>query len=415
MLVISLQGGLEEGRAAMRKKADAVEFRLDLMEKEAIAPLRKECPLPVIFTGGEYFDLEPGYVDIPYDSALKVPPGIKVIRSYHNFEETPENLEAILSEMEKLPAAIYKIATQAHSTLDALRMLTFVQGRKNVAGMCMGDKGAITRILGPVVGSPLTFAAPKKGKETAPGQLTVEELQGIYHFHKLGPKTKIFGLIGDPIDKSIGHLFHNDALAECDAVYVKMALKPEEVASFFEAIAPLPLYGLSVTMPLKERVGPGVFNTLTKKGNKWEGSNTDGKGALDVLEERGKVAGKTLLILGAGGSAKAIAAEGAARGAQILIANRTPEKGKALAQEVKGKFLSIEEVANCPYDILVNTTPVVPINPEIIHEGTVVLNIVLGETKLLGVKGCTTISGLEMFLSQGRKQLERWGFPQTDP
>ncbi len=409
MLVVSMQ---ESFKRATPKGVDAVEFRLDLMEKEAVAPLRKECSLPVIFTGGERFELKPDYVDIPYDSSLQVPAGIKIIRSYHNFEETPEDLAGILSEMQKRPAALYKIATRAHSTLDALRMLNFVQGSKNIAGMCMGEKGEITRILGPVVGSALTFAAPEKGKETAFGQLTVDELQNIYHFSKLSPQTKIFGLIGDPVDKSVGHLFHNKAFAGHDAVYVKMSLKPSEVVPFFKGIDTLPFYGLSVTMPLKEKVGPGTFNTLTKEGGKWQGSNTDGKGALDVLEKRGKVKGKTLLVVGAGGSAKAIALEGKARGAHILIANRTAEKGKALAQTVGGKFLPIEEVAAQPYDILINATPAAPIDPKAIRRGTIILDIALGKTQLLQAKGCTTISGFEMFVSQGRRQLERWGFFQ---
>ena len=357
MLVISVQGNFEQARQAIRaaqKEGEVIEFRLDLMEKmdlPHLSKLKKESQLPVIFTlrkkshGGkfegserereemllEWMTLKPDYIDLEYDSefAGAIDPSIAIISSYHNFEKTPEDLEEILQKMDRFSPKIYKIATMARSSLDALRMLIFVKKHNNVAGMCMGEKGEVTRILAPIVGSPLTYAS--LGNKTAPGQFDASELSKIYHFHWLNRHTTIYALIGDPVDKSIGHLCHNkvfEALKK-NAVYVKLALKPKEIGEFFSLINDLPFLGFSVTMPLKEKVAPylkaidsqakaiGAMNTLLKKEGEWFGMNTDGAGALDALEKREKVAEKTILILGAGGAAKAIAVEAAARGAKV--------------------------------------------------------------------------------------------------
>lgn len=463
MLVATIQGSLQQVKKGIQKGgkgADALEFRLDLMEKIdrlTLSKLMKKISLPVIFTlrrknqGGafkgnerereetllELLTLEPTFVDLEYDAEFseKVPTGIGVICSYHDFEKTDSDLDAILKKMERMPAKIYKIATMAHSTLDSLRMLLFVKGRSNVAGMCMGPFGEMTRILGVVAGSPLTYGAAQEGEATAPGQLTIQELEHTYHFSTLGPKTKLYGLIGDPVNKSIGHLFHNHAFEEreVDAVYVKMIVKPQEVGPFFSQIKHFPFEGFSVTMPLKEKVGPfldeidpetvaiGAINTIVKRDGKWMGSNVDGKGAVDALEDTEKVGGKVAVIVGAGGAAKGIAYELKARGAKVVIANRSPQKGKILAQRVKGMAIAIEEIAALDYDFLINATSVgmvpdlhkmaVPI--EALHPETVVFDIISNpkETYLLNQaqnRGCLIVYGLEMFLKQAERQQEIW-------
>ena len=122
------------------------------------------------------------------------------IFSYHNFSHTPENLEEILQEMQKTPATYYKIATMAHSTLDSLRMLALMKAHPNLIGVCMGKKGEITRILGPVFGCPIIYASLNADWQSAPGQLTARELCDTYRFRTLNPSTALYGLIGDPVD-----------------------------------------------------------------------------------------------------------------------------------------------------------------------------------------------------------------------
>ncbi|NGX26708.1 MAG: Shikimate dehydrogenase (NADP(+)), partial [Chlamydiae bacterium] len=233
----------------------------------------------------------------------------QTLSTYHNFDETPEDLDAILKGMP--PADFYKICTMANKTTDALRMLAFVKDQPNVAGMCMGALGQITRILGPVMSNPFTFAA--LGEEAAPGQMQAEELVKIYHFHRLSPRTQIYGLIGNPIAQSPSHNTHNAYFRQrdIDAIYMRMLLTEEELPLFFDLAKQLGIQGLSVTMPFKEKLFPyidvlegdakeiGAVNTLAF-GDCVYGSNTDGKGALDAIEDKTSVRGKHCVILGAG-------------------------------------------------------------------------------------------------------------------
>lgn len=460
MLTVSTQGKFDEAREeirAVKGVVDCIEFRIDLMEKqdlEHLSKLKSAAKLPVIFTirnqahGGafqgnerereekflELMTLEPDYVDLEWDAPFTL--GGKVIVSYHNFEETPENLEAILKKMRSKQGVIYKLATYANSSIDSLRMLILVQKEKDVAGMCMGEKGAITRILAPIVDSPLTYS--HLGKETAPGQVNCLDLQSLYNFDHLNRSSKIYALIGDPVQYSIGHLVHNHQFRKekVDAVYVKISLRESELPSFFQLIRSLPFEGISVTMPLKEKVGPfldvidpetekiGAINTLVKNKGKWFGLNTDGKGALDALEKRGKVAGKVTLILGAGGAAKAIAFETADRGGKVVIANRTLEKGKQLARDVGGSAITFDEVEVCPYDFVINTTSVgmgekvgdTSLPAKMIREKSVALDVIIHpkQTRFLDLvqeKKGEVAYGCEMFARQALGQLRAWNIP----
>ena len=451
MLVISVQGCFEQAKKTIQaagKIGDLIEIRVDLLEKQDVShvsKLKAFSKVPVILTvrrkdqGGAYegnerereallielAKLKPTYIDLEWDSTFAEKIESPLICSYHNFEETPKDLEEVASKMERFPAKIKKIATMAHSSIDALRMLAFVQ-RAQVAGMCMGVLGQITRILAPIAGAPLVYAFV--GKESAPGQLSAEELVGLYSFHQLSSQTKIYGLIGDPVSRSIGHLCHNYIFkkGKVNGVYVKILLKPTEVSQFFETIHSLPFYGLSVTMPLKEKVGPylekkekGAINTLSKLGDKWVGTNTDGPGALDALEKKGKVKEKVVVILGAGGTAKGIAHEAADRGAKVVIANRTLEKGKRVAASAGGIATSLQEVPE--YDILINTTPVgmapdahqIPIGEDKLFPNKHFFDVVMSpkETRFLNLaksREGETIYGYEMYAQQALRQLKEW-------
>ena len=457
--MISIQGNFEEAKETIRfasKMSEAIEFRLDLLEKNDlshISKLKTLCKVPVIFTlrkkshGGDFvgnerereekllelLSLKPDYVDLEYDCDFsdKIDPEVKVISSYHNFKETPEDLDGILKEMKGIPAAIYKVATMAQSSLDALKMLLFIKRHNNVAGMCMGQVGAITRILAPIVNSSLTYSF--LGRETAPGQISLSELIDIYHYPFLNRLTEIYGLIGDPVDKSIGHFCHNQIFKKLkkNAVYVKIPLKPLEVPEFFTLIRHLSFSGFSVTMPLKEVVGAhlsaidpqakkiGAINTLINRGGEWFGMNTDGDGALDALEKKGKVAHKTLLIIGAGGAAKAIATEASNRGARVIIANRTLKKAKIIASQIKGGVIPIDQIDSCPYDIIINTTTVgmspkieeMAIPQEMIKENVLGFDVIMHpkETKFLNCvqnKGGKVVFGYEMYAQQALRQLK---------
>ncbi len=324
------------------------------------------------------------FVDIDWKDA----PSFADIVSYHNFEETPE-LEAILSEMRARhpQARYYKIAVFANSILDALRMLHFQRKHPDVIGLCMGEKGIITRIL-----SPFTYAPLSEEDKNAPGQLLWSELEAIYRYRSITPQTRIYGLIGNPVHQSIGHLYHNDQFhsSSMDAVYVKMAVAPEELPQFFEAIKGLPFYGLSVTAPLKEKIAPAsIINTLYRTEKGWETCNTDGVAAADVL---GDVAGKHIVILGAGGAAKAIAFELLQRSAHVNLLRR-------------GEKIPF-------YDILINaTSSESPDFRDRFIAGKIVMDISVRATPFLLkaiASGCQAIDGLPMYFAQALLQSVIW-------
>lgn len=399
---------------------DGAELRLDLFSEfdpRLISQIKGVSILKTL----EETKLKADYIDLPWDYPDDVT-GSKVIRSYHNFEKTPSNLEDIFNQMPK--AHLYKIACRAHSTLDALRMLAFVKKRANVIGICMGELGQITRILAPIVGSVFNYVVVDQ--QLAPGQMSVEELTHIYNYRQLNGQTKIYALIGDPVSQSPGHLWHNAFFRRngLNAIYVKIEVLEEELEAFFSLSRGLGISGLSVTMPHKENIFPyidkiesqakdiGAINTLKFEGGKIFAWNTDGKGALDAIEEKMRVESKTVIILGAGGAAKAIAYEAKKRGAtNVIFCNRSAKKAKECAQHLGCSFGSLKELPD--YDILINTTPhPLPIDPNQLIPGTLVMDIsIKNKTALMKEAndlGCKLIFGKEMFEKQAFGQLSTW-------
>jgi 3-dehydroquinate dehydratase/shikimate dehydrogenase len=279
------------------------------------------------------------------------------IIAYHNFEGMPDDLEVVLAELKKKgPAKFYKIAAMAHSTLDALRMLIFARRHSDVIGIAMGEKGLITRLF-----APITYAFVHT--PNAPGQVSLETLLNLYHIRKLNRETPLYAVIGDPVSQSPGHIFHNNYL-QGDGVYVRLHITKEELGRAIYLMRQLPFRGISVTIPYKVDIIPyldhtqnkeiGAVNTIDIRDGRWIGYNTDGPAALLAL---GDVYGKKITILGAGGSAMAIAYSLTKAGALVTLANRTPEKAETLARRYGCKGGGLE-LAHKPCDLLINTLPI---------------------------------------------------------
>ncbi len=415
----------------MRAKdlADGLEFRFDCfdcIDFEALRETLNTLSIPVIFTLRKTFQeelieklilLKPEYLDLEWDrdpaffkKILSSYPDIKIISSYHNFEETPKDLEAVFRKMHIQGVHTYKIACMAKSTLDALRMLAFVKEHQ-IIGLCMGEMGQITRILAPVFGSPINYAFYEEA--LAPGQLSLKELKDIYHYHSLNRETSLYGLIGNPVRESIGHLTHNEEIRKLglNALYIKMAILPSELEEFFLLIKKIPFCGLSVTMPLKEAVIPfveeinpiGAVNTLSFQEGKILGLNTDGIGAINALEEKTSISNKKIIIIGAGGAAKAIAYVAKQKGALVTLLNRTPNR-------IALSLSKMEEIAFTGYDILINCTPEpLPIDPKYILPSAIVMDTkTVPHAKSLLSYATHKIYGIEMFKKQAELQRALW-------
>lgn len=464
MICVAIQGPSYEEAcqqiAQAHPFADLIELRLDCFESLnliALKNLRSHFSIPMIFTlrsqiqGGKYtqseenrladirhlIELEPEYLDIEnhvpsrfIEEISSQSPKTKLILSYHNFSKTPEDLEGLYRKMLKTPAFFYKIAVTAQNCIDALRFVCWAKKSDDkLIAISMGSHGQISRILGPMMECPITYAALEEDQKSAPGQLSAKILIERYHHHSLNPDTVIYGLIGDPVDLSISDQAHNDLITACglDAVYVKLQVRPSELSDFLQLAKQLPFHGLSVTMPLKEHILPfldqidpqaldiGAVNTLLFKEGVLSGFNTDGIGALNAIER--EVKGKQIVIIGAGGAAKAIAYEAHRRGALVTILNRDERKAHEMAQRLHCIGKGLDYMATCfeaGYDILINCTPVpLPIPSDYILPQAIVMDIKTRpkETPFLKhamEKGCQIIYGYQMFIEQALGQFDLW-------
>lgn len=440
--------------------ADLVELRLDyfnFLDFPSLARLRAHFSIPMIFTlrsqrqGGSYtqsednrlknihclLELKPEFLDLEYDIeasfieeiALKYP-GIKLILSYHNFEETPKDLEGIYQKMLNPSAFFYKMAVTANSSLDALRFLAWAKhSHDRLIAVSMGEHGQISRILGPVIGNPITYAALNEDQKSAPGQLTAKTLIEKYRYYSLSPKTTIYGLIGDPIDQSISDETHNFLIKTLgiEAVYIKIQVSQEELPDFLTYAKDFSFKGLSVTMPLKEAILPfldaidlqalaiGAVNTLVFDRGKISGFNTDGIGALNAIERHFLVNNKKMMIIGAGGAAKAIAYEAHKRGALVTIVNRDKTKAQEIAERLSLKGVGLDSLSTCfeNCDILINSTPISFELPKTLSPSTLVMDIKSKPKETVFLlqairKGCCVVFGYEMFVEQAACQFKLW-------
>jgi len=263
---------------------------------------------------------------------------------------------------------------------------------------------------------------------------------------KISGKTRVCAIIGDPVEHSLSPVMHNAAFKELglNLVYVAFTVTRNELKDAISSARSLGLQGLNVTMPHKNAVityldetdstakAIGAVNTILNDKGKLIGFNTDGIGAMRALKENGiPPDGKKMLLLGAGGAAKAIAFQAAQEVEELVILNRTSEKAEKLAEllrkkfgnKVKGRTLSAEVLTKemKTTDILVNATSVgmhpdvnrSPVPSDLLRSGLCVMDIIYNplETKLVtdaNTVGAKVALGIEMLLYQGAVAFEIW-------
>jgi len=372
------------------------------------------------------------YCDLPIGTPSrqieKIAASTQVILSYHNFEETPADLSELLLSMQHPPAKLYKIACKANSTLDMLRLMVFSRSHPDVSCIAMGELGSPCRILGPIVGNTLNYA-PVGNTDPRLGQIGARDLHETYRFSKLNGETKIYALLGNPVTRSPGHIFHNEAFGEKkNAVYIKLHLEREELASFWKLVPELPFRGFSVTMPFKETVQPHLFsveeeaffigavNTVfVRPDGKWIGLNTDASGALTAIQAKLGHIPNRIAVLGSGGAAKAIVYALAGQGARIEIYSRNVAKAAALVRDpIHTTLRPLQELSDFSHlDLLINTLP-----PEVTlsqfgrPKAIMDVSTSLPDSPLIQwarEEKIPYITGYDMFVQQARLQQEAWG------
>ena len=260
---------------------------------------------------------------------------------------------------------------------------------------------------------------------------------------------QIFAVLGDPIGHSMSPVMHNAAFGALGMPcrYHAFRVRPSDLGDAIHGAKALGFGGLNLTIPLKEEalkyVDPdpiamriGAVNTIDfTDADEIKGYNTDGIGAMRALEDAGvSIAGKKIVIIGAGGAARAIAFQFAYEGAEIVIANRTVARGEKLVSDVR---IGLEELDKDPSigsigldaiagdvedaDVLINTTSVgmypdvnaTPVPRELLRVDLTVFDIVYNplQTRLLaGAErmGATTIGGVRMLVHQGAEAFRIW-------
>ena len=455
---------MEEHRALAEKGAELVELRVDFMRKRPdMGRLLKDRPTPVVVTcrrkadRGRWFGTEEQrlailreaiiggaeYVDLEIDVAgsIRRYGKTKRIVSYHNFDETPLELFDIYQRMAKLDPDVIKIVTMANSPGDNVRMLEMV-GAAGVptVGFCMGEMGTISRVLCGRHGSPFTYASFSREREMAPGQLSWAEVRNLFRFDHISERTAVFAVIGDPIAQSKSPLIHNAAYRKLglNAVYVPIRVPPDQLQESLKELERLRVAGFSVTIPHKEGVLQyaeqldeatdlmGAANTLFRRDGQWCATNTDAPAAISAIQEGLRKAGsipdlaaRKVLILGAGGAARAVGHGLLQQGAVVTLTNRSRDRGKSLAAELGCQFTSWENRGSEICDVLVNCTSVgmhpnvdeSPFEQHWLSDSTLVFDTVYNPEQTLLLKqardrGCASVSGVEMFIRQAALQFE---------
>ena len=393
------------------------------------------------------------YVDLEMEIASKIPRygNTQRIVSYHNFDETPSDLEDIHHQMTKMDPDVIKIVTMANNPIDNMTALRLCRDSEiPTVAFCMGEMGMFSRILCGKFGAPFTYATFSEDRPMAPGQLSFQKMEEVYDYDAIEADTTVLGVIADPVAHSLSPTIHNAAIRKngLNMLYLPFRVPREYLESFISICPELGVKGLSVTIPHKEKVikcinalddqvaGIKAANTVVFKENSAYGYNTDCYAAIKSLEDRLKekepesesvFEGKKVMLLGAGGVARAIAFGLLEKGAKVTICARDYKKSEALATAMDCQSIEWPERATFECSVIINCTPVgmhpnmndTPFDGEWFDKKTVVFDTVYNPEQTLFIKlareaGCETVTGIDMFVLQAARQFELFTDTKAD-
>lgn len=456
-----------------------IEIRLDCLTPEdfqnlhALHQLLATCPRPGIVTfrateeGGRSdadfetrlrfwrqtgLDLPANFVDLELDIAEQLAREAmafdwsRVICSYHNHDELPEDLRTIVERLAATPARVLKIAVRVNDAVECLPIFDLLDqatrdGREIIA-IGMGTAGMATRILGPARGAFLTYGSLGKEHATAAGQISVGELTNVYRVEKLTRETAITGLVGSPVSHSISPQIHNAALASLGTNAVYIPFEVRDLKSFFRRMVhprtremDWRLRGLSITAPHKSDVLAeldwiepsareiGAVNTVVVEDDRLRGYNTDAGAFIAPLKNRfGSLQDARVAIIGAGGAAGAALYTLNQEKAQVTVFARDQRKAKALADRWSTSCSELQGAVFAQFDVVVNATPLgtkglgefeTPAIAQQLRGARLAYDLVYNPqvTQFLReaqAAGCETLAGLPMLLAQAAQQFQLW-------
>jgi len=453
-----------EGRLQRCSSADLQEIRLDLLDSPgaqiaALAASRHEISRLIVTCrprrqGGGYSGDESeridlliaaiqagvGFVDLEADveraDASRVlheaSKGItRVIRSHHRFTPGLDPRRAI-EDLRGLGGHVLKLACQVDDAADLAPFLEIGRDRdRPVVLIGMGPAGILSRVCALRFGSAWTYVAADENSATAPGQLTWDQCRRWGLLQTWDPAPIV--LLGGPqVLDSPGPDVYNSLFGSMAAPFVYLPVVTDRPDATLDLLRKLGLAGASVTMPLKQRVAQhldgtdeagrsiGAVNTIWRhEGGKLLGTNTDHVGVVRPIAAVHPLEGASVLVLGAGGTARAAVWGLARSAARVSVHNRTREHADRMVRDLGGAAVVADRIAAGSFEVLVNATSVGSLSPESpvpdpeALRGTTVLDCVMRprRTRLIEQAtsvGATTIDGIEMWLHQGAAQASLW-------
>jgi 3-dehydroquinate dehydratase / shikimate dehydrogenase len=353
------------------------------------------------------------------------------IASVHFFRRTPSDYDGLIARLSKSGADAIKIAAQCGSLAQAAKLLALAGMHRKVIPVPMGDIALPTRVLALRRRSALAYAPVEVA--TAPGQISLRAMKEIYRADRISSRTSVYGVVGDPIGHSLSPHLHNAGFhaRTVDAVFLPFLVR--DLRDFLSVVNAFKISGFAITIPHKQAIvrhldgcdpvaeSIGAVNTVVVRGNgKLYGYNTDYIGVLRALERKIPLHGSRVLILGAGGSARAVAFALAQAGTAVCVCARRPKQAAALARSVGGQAVRRTRLRTEFFDAIVNTTPVgmyphVTESPlearelnchllfDLIYRPRVTKLMQLAADRRIEI-----VSGLDMFIAQGTAQWEIW-------
>jgi len=309
-----------------------------------------------------------------------------------------------------------KIAAMTRNTKEALSVMRFLvryASSCRLTCIAMGEHAQWSRIVSAALGSYLTYTC-LSGEPTAPGQLDLKIAHERFSLSRISRDTKLFGLIGDPVDSSVSDYTHTRMLRSfgVDGVYVKIPVALCELHECVSLLEKLSFVGLSVTTPLKEQIVGKPVNTVRWRYGHQEVCNTDAPALLDALHDHIRLKGVPVLVLGAGSVAKAVIPMLIEQGADVTVWNRTYEHAEALRSDFG---VSVLPVLSCDhFFVVINTTSFWTEHPSFLDQRSVSLfaeycypqeSTMLRYARSVGIQ---VISGKDLWKRQAAKQFHWW-------
>src|SRR6266571_5306483 len=297
----------------------------------------------------------------------------KVVVSYHNYQRTVA-LGKMYSRLARLPVQVVKIAAKVTRLSDNLRILDLLKKRRSrrpsLVALGLGPLGLPSRLLALKWGCPFTYASAGEHLGVAPGQLPAEVMRAVYHVDHLDQRTQLFGVVGSRASMSMSPAMLNAAFQAKRVNAMYLPCETNQLSDFLVLARKKGFMGFSVTMPFKSAIireldwleplaaRIGACNTVAVQHGKWMGWNTDAAAVVEVLTKRLRLAGSRVLILGAGGAARAAAYALRAEGAVVFIAARREPAARRLARSISAQAVPWWSADGLDVDAVLNATPV---------------------------------------------------------